>query len=133
MSGGRIDTFNATRAIIAATRFTKDSAASESRPTDPVMCQARVFSRIVAMAAAIDNHAKRLRSSGGRCREVTAGMSGIVVTRALSQPHLYSPNRTVNHLSGTQCRHSQRPRDGHAHRTARPLWRRGVTKLKPAW
>ena len=90
LSGGRIDTLRATRAMIAATRLTRDSAASERSPTDPVIRQARVFSRIVTAAAAIDSHAKRLRSSGGRCRGGASEMSGIVVTQTFSQPILCS-------------------------------------------
>jgi len=39
--------------------LTKDSRASESRPTEPVNHQAHPLSRMVAMAAAIESHAKR--------------------------------------------------------------------------
>ncbi len=42
---------------MAATRLTLLSAASESRPTDPVSHQAPVLSTIVAIAAAIESQA----------------------------------------------------------------------------
>jgi hypothetical protein len=48
---------SAQSAITAAMRFTIDSAASESRPTDPVRRQAPIFSAIVAIAAQMDSHA----------------------------------------------------------------------------
>jgi hypothetical protein len=50
-----------TRAKIAATRLTTDSAASESSPTDPVNDQAVVLRLIVATAAAIESQSMRLR------------------------------------------------------------------------
>ena len=62
LSAGRIATVSATSATTAATRLTTDSAASDSSPTDPVICHATVFSAIVTRAAAIDSHANRLRS-----------------------------------------------------------------------
>src|SRR5674476_988900 len=49
------------RATIAATRFTTDSAASDSRPTDPVSSHAPDFRPMVTTAAAIDIHAYRVR------------------------------------------------------------------------
>src|SRR3954454_13815079 len=49
------------RAMTAATRLTTDSAASESRPTDPVSRYAPAFSAMVTTAAAIDSHAYRSR------------------------------------------------------------------------
>ena len=45
--------------VTAATRLTNDSAASDSRPTDPVRSQAAVLSPMVATAAAMESHAKR--------------------------------------------------------------------------
>jgi len=45
----------------AATRLTRDSAASESRPTEPVTCQAMTFIVIVTTAAAMDSQANRVR------------------------------------------------------------------------
>jgi hypothetical protein len=39
--------------------LTTDSAASESRPTEPVSSQATILSEIVATAAAIDSHSSR--------------------------------------------------------------------------
>src|SRR5262245_13160760 len=45
----------------AATRLTIDSSASESRPTEPVNHQAASLIRMVAVAAAIESHAKRVR------------------------------------------------------------------------
>ena len=52
---------SATSATTAATRLTTDSAASESRPTEPVSAHAPVFSVIVVIAAAIDNQANFVR------------------------------------------------------------------------
>jgi hypothetical protein len=46
---------------MAATRFTTDSAASDSRPTEPVSDQARTFSVIVATAAPMDSRSRRKR------------------------------------------------------------------------
>ena len=93
LSAGLIATVSATRATIAATRLTSDSAASDSRPTDPVICHATVFRAIVTSAAAMDSHANRLRSTGcGRAR--AAGM----VTRPFSyrpEPRVTSPEVTV--------------------------------------
>src|SRR5699024_3073853 len=51
------------RATTAATRFTVDSAASESRPTESVITHAPVFSVIVRIAATIDSHANLRRST----------------------------------------------------------------------
>jgi hypothetical protein len=48
------------KAIDAPPRLTSDSSASDSRPTEPVTYQARLFSAIVASAAAIDSQAKRV-------------------------------------------------------------------------
>ena len=48
----------------APARFTSDSSASDSRPTEPVSRQATVFSSIVAIAAAIDSHANRVSEGG---------------------------------------------------------------------
>src|SRR4051812_14113362 len=47
--------------MTAASRLTTDSAASESRPTDPVSRYAPAFSAMVTTAAAIDSHAYRSR------------------------------------------------------------------------
>ena len=44
-------------AIIAPARLTKDSSASESRPTEPVSHQAQPLSRMVARAAAMESQA----------------------------------------------------------------------------
>ena len=46
-------------ATTTATRLTTDSAASESRPTDPVSAQAPSLSVIVATAAASESHSRR--------------------------------------------------------------------------
>ena len=54
-------------ATTAATRFTTDSAASESRPTDPVSSHATVLSEIVAMAA---RSAEQLRA----CAKAVPGL-----------------------------------------------------------
>jgi hypothetical protein len=43
--------------MIAATRLTSDSSASESKPTEPVITYAAHLSAIVRIAAAIDSHA----------------------------------------------------------------------------
>jgi len=44
-------------AIRAPARLTRDSSASESRPTEPVIHQATVFRMMVVSAATIDNQA----------------------------------------------------------------------------
>ena len=44
-------------AIIAPARLTKDSSASESKPTEPVSHQAQPLSRMVARAAAMESQA----------------------------------------------------------------------------
>ena len=49
-------------ATMAATRLTIDSAASDSRPTEPVMAQALPLSRTVSTAAAIASQAYFLKS-----------------------------------------------------------------------
>lgn len=56
-SGGASAARSVTSATTAATRFTPDSRASESRPTDPVSAHATAFNPIVSTAAAIDSHA----------------------------------------------------------------------------
>ena len=48
-------------AISAPARLTKDSSASESRPTEPVSQYAMAFSAMVRIAAAIESQAKRVR------------------------------------------------------------------------
>ncbi len=45
------------RAMMAATKLTKDSMASDSRPTEPVSHHAQVFKPMVATAAAMDSQA----------------------------------------------------------------------------
>ena len=47
----------AQNAVSAATKLTQDSRASESKPTDPVTAQARVFRAMVISAAATDSRA----------------------------------------------------------------------------
>ena len=44
-------------ATTAATKFTMDSAASENKPTEPVIRQATIFNTMVITAAAMDSHA----------------------------------------------------------------------------
>ena len=51
-SAGLAATFSTINATMAATRFTRDSAASANSPTDPVTTQAPAFSRMVARAVA---------------------------------------------------------------------------------
>ncbi len=75
-------TVRATRATIAATRLTTDSAASESRPTDPVIHHAKVFSAMVRSAAAIDSHANLVRSTGWARARATG-----VLTAPFSRGH----------------------------------------------
>ena len=55
-SGGRDAVRIARSATTAATRFTPDSMASDSRPTDPVIMAAELFRRIVATAAPRDRY-----------------------------------------------------------------------------
>jgi hypothetical protein len=52
---GRAARVRAQKAVRADTRFTPDSRASESRPTEPVRCKARVFRPMVARAAATES------------------------------------------------------------------------------
>ena len=54
LSAGMAATLSAMSTAIAATRLTTDSAASESRPTEPVMRHAVTLSVIVTTAAAMD-------------------------------------------------------------------------------
>src|SRR5688500_17387813 len=65
------------RAKIAATRLTTDSAASDSRPTDPVSAHATVWSAIVISAAAIDSYMSRT----SRC--CVAALSAAAVTATM--------------------------------------------------
>lgn len=51
-SAGRAAILSATKAAIAAMRFTDDSAASDSRPTEPVSRQAITLSPMVSTPAA---------------------------------------------------------------------------------
>src|SRR4051812_45109013 len=77
------------RAITAATRFTTDSAASESSPTDPVSRYAPVFSAMVTTAAAIESRAYRSRpEAGGSDSAPTCGnaISFIELLRRSSTP-----------------------------------------------
>ncbi len=46
----------------APARLTKDSSASDSSPTEPVIHHAKALKAMVEMAAAIDSHAKWWRS-----------------------------------------------------------------------
>ena len=52
---------------MAAARFTRDSRASEKKPTEPVSQAARDFKIIVATAAAMDSIIKRSKM---RCSEL---------------------------------------------------------------
>ena len=63
LSAGLSAQRNASIATTAATRLTTDSAASESRPTEPVTNHAVVFRAIVAAAAAIESHSNLNRRS----------------------------------------------------------------------
>ena len=56
-SGGVAATRSAQRATAAARRFTTDSTASDSRPTEPVSFQAKVLIAIVAKAAPMERSA----------------------------------------------------------------------------
>ena len=60
-SAGRAATVNMANAISAPARLTKDSSASESRPTEPVSRYAIAFRPIVKIAAAMESQAKRVR------------------------------------------------------------------------
>ena len=59
---GAAATLRAMRATTPATRLTTDSAASDRRPTEPVIIHAVVFIPMVTTAAAIDSHANLVRS-----------------------------------------------------------------------
>lgn len=67
---GREAMDNAITATIAATRFTTDSRASESRPTEPVSRYAQNLSAIVARAAAIESQAQSAKDRGSVVRPV---------------------------------------------------------------
>ena len=56
-SGGDAARRSIDSASSAAARLTRDSSASDSRPTEPVSHQASVLSPIVAIAAATDSQA----------------------------------------------------------------------------
>ena len=56
-SAGLAAIFSTMRATTAAMRLTTDSAASESRPTEPVSQAEAPLSAIVASAAPMDSHA----------------------------------------------------------------------------
>ena len=56
-SAGLIEIFRTTSATMAATRLTTDSAASESRPTEPVIQAAKALRTMVASAAEMDSQA----------------------------------------------------------------------------
>ena len=56
-SAGRIEIFRTMSATTAATRLTTDSAASESRPTEPVSHAAMPLSAMVPRAVAMDSQA----------------------------------------------------------------------------
>ncbi len=75
-------TLRAINATIAATRLTSDSAASESRPTDPVSHAAPPFSPMVTTAAAIESQANLLRSTGGAYRGVRLFSSKVVTEQS---------------------------------------------------
>ena len=92
---------------MAATRFTSDSAASESSPTEPESHQATTLRTIVATAAPIDSQAYFDRSFGGRCLGTAVSSSGRAgfliavragfgVTHPSIVPHL-STDRLIRH------------------------------------
>ena len=56
-SAGLMEILRTMRATTAATRLTTDSAASESRPTEPVIQAAVPLSAMVARAAPMDSQA----------------------------------------------------------------------------
>ena len=60
-SAGRSDTLIAPSAITAATRLTTDSAASDSRPTEPVTHHAPTLSAMVTIAVATESQANFFR------------------------------------------------------------------------
>src|SRR5690606_6159409 len=80
-SAGRAAMVSETRATIAATRLTSDSAASDSRPTEPVMYQAPPFSSTVSTAVAIASQAYFLRSGAGAVARGELDMRMIVQGR----------------------------------------------------
>lgn len=67
-----------TRATMAATRLTIDSAASDSRPTEPVIAQALPLSSTVSTAVTIASHAYFLRS-GVASAGLSWGFMGTIV------------------------------------------------------
>ena len=63
-SGGRAARVTIPSVRRAAARFTTDSSASESSPTEPVRRYATVFRAIVATAAATESQANLARETG---------------------------------------------------------------------
>src|SRR3954471_24220183 len=108
------------RAMTAATRLTTDSAASDSRPTEPVSRYAPVFSAMVTIAAAIDSHANRSRpAAGGSGSAPTWGNAYVFMAPALS---LASRPRSLTHGPMLRAPHRPGRRDGRA-RTRRLVGR----------
>ncbi|WP_420825884.1 hypothetical protein [Pelodictyon luteolum] len=86
-------------AIMAPARFTNDSRASESNPTDPVNRQASIFITMVTIAAVIDSRTKGFRDFFGRemecitdvlnlCKAIASGKVGRYRHNALKGPHV---------------------------------------------
>jgi len=100
-------------AKMALARFTNDSIASDSKPTEPVMYQARVLSVIVMRATATDAHSK-VRAEGSRNAGGVVGemLGGEVLTASLCLPGVcqncpptFTRGNTGKHMISTFKRH----------------------------
>src|SRR5258708_3530183 len=96
--------------MIAATRFTTDSAASDSNPTEPVSRHAAVFSAIVATAAATDSQSSRISRWSRAEGEATELTNSVWRTRARGRAAV---------VPGLAVRPRRRVRRGGAAATAR--------------
>src|ERR1035437_6619132 len=111
-------------ATIAAPRLTTDSAASDSRPTDPVSSHAPDFRPIVTIAAAIDIHAYRVRLG----REFTDTFSQHAGPRS-NRPSARDA-RCLRHRGERGGRDGTGPQDGR-HGEQRPEERPGDQREHP--
>ena len=89
LSAGRAATVNIASAMIPPTRFTTDSTASDSKPTEPVIKYATDLSPMVMTAAAMDSQAKRVS-------EEQFKLDGL--------KHLTAPSENKNHPVANQDR-----------------------------
>ncbi len=75
-SAGFAATVSMPNAMTAPARLTRDSTASESRPTEPVILHAVIFIPIVRRAARMDKAANRLTGHSLPSREAAGSGTG---------------------------------------------------------